>query len=431
MSREARKTAQIWASIEKMQKKEDELSLSDNSSDKTQKQQRKKKKHKRSPSDDDDNALTGPVPTGACDAGNQDDTCHTQTKSLALHKSSDFIRSSPFVPPRKKWVNQWTTHLGPKVRNQDEEVCSSKPDIVPSVSTASSSSHHHTSGVPTSPRPRAHNDETPGSASHGVSALVSPHHAGQSIQAPRLDHLVASATVPTVLPTSPRVHAGVTVATLAVAQAVPPLKEDEAEEGEYTASPPRPSPTDTGTTIAALALKAPVPDSTRLHQPPVPPLTPSPIRQQEGSVISAHTPDNGSSKEHAPSTTTPAPPASPVMNALGSRRKRKSLWDVGDPRVDDGRMPSSDTIRRPSDGRGGRSASADGRRRSWSRPHQHHHGSHGSNFSSSSHHHPNHNSTAYPPRRHTPPPQQAPSAPSLAKPRDPPRSMSSSWLPSR
>ncbi|RHY17396.1 hypothetical protein DYB32_010528, partial [Aphanomyces invadans] len=205
MSREARKTAQIWASIEKMQKKEDELSLSDNSSDKTQKQQRKKKKHKRSPSDDDDNALTGPVPTGACDAGNQDDTCHTQTKSLALHKSSDFIRSSPFVPPRKKWVNQWTTHLGPKVRNQDEEVCSSKPDIVPSVSTASSTSH-------------------------GVSALVSPHHAGQSIQAPRLDHLVASATVPTVLPTSPRVHAGVTVATLAVAQAVPPLKEDEAEE---------------------------------------------------------------------------------------------------------------------------------------------------------------------------------------------------------
>ncbi|OQR86658.1 hypothetical protein ACHHYP_10312 [Achlya hypogyna] len=97
MSREERKTAQIWASIEKMQKKEEENNASsDNSSSaadsRSSKRKKTKKKDRKRDSLDDDATLT-------------------------MHKSDcQSWRSGPFVPPKKKWCSRWA-HNHPRVQD--------------------------------------------------------------------------------------------------------------------------------------------------------------------------------------------------------------------------------------------------------------------------------------------------------------------------
>ncbi|ETV65345.1 hypothetical protein H257_17883 [Aphanomyces astaci] len=455
MSREARKTAQIWASIEKMQKKEDELSLSDNSSDKTLKQQRKKKKHKQSPSDDD-TPSTGPGKVAATNEptslGNNESTYHTSM--LTLHKSSEFMRSSPFVPPRKKWVSRWETHhhQGPQGSHSeaevarlghDEEPLTIAPDNSSSVPTSTTSSATLVVGTDDAMGEVLTSTSPPASSTQH---LVSPHHApsSQLTHPPHLDHHATSAatTVPTIelpAPPLPQESQGILHPPSAVKGTIPNSRptfqgilphETEAEEGEYTANSP---------TNAAVAPQVVVDlGSTDLSpRGPIDSIVAAPSVASSRVQQEEHVPIEGSDGI-VPKEISPSAPvvASPVMNALGSRRKRKSLWDVGDPRVEEsGEFPRklpSNPHRRGSEGGGSggsRSASADGRRRSWSRsyPSTTSSNTSGTTFTNASSNHHN-----YPPpsaRRHTPPPQQPPS---FLKPRDPPaRSMSSSWLPSR
>ncbi|RHY97031.1 hypothetical protein DYB37_008321 [Aphanomyces astaci] len=351
MSREARKTAQIWASIEKMQKKEDELSLSDNSSDKTLKQQRKKKKHKQSPSDDD-TPSTGPGKVAATNEptslGNNESTYHTSM--LTLHKSSEFMRSSPFVPPRKKWVSRWETHhhQGPQGSHSeaevarlghDEEPLTIAPDNSSSVPTSTTSSATLVVGTDDAMGEVLTSTSPPASSTQH---LVSPHHApsSQLTHPPHLDHHATSAatTVPTIelpAPPLPQESQGILHPPSAVKGTIPNSRptsqgilphETEAEEGEYTANSPTNSavPPQVVVDLGSTDLSPRGPIDSIVAAPSV---ASSRVQQEE------HVPIEGSDGI-VPKEISPSAPvvASPVMNALGSRRKRKSLWDVGDPR---------------------------------------------------------------------------------------------------
>ncbi|CAK4648192.1 hypothetical protein LEN26_004301 [Aphanomyces euteiches] len=251
MSREARKTAQIWASIEKMQKKEEESNLSDNSSDKAVK--RKKKKLKKMDGEDDDDG------------------------ELTMHKSSEF---KAFVPPRKKWVSRWENNH-PKVDVLAQQV--------PQENGTTSASSLVSPIVEKKPAPQ----------------LETPLENAPSTQ--EEEGLIT--TEPS--PQEPAVVAPVSEPSHSVSQ-------ETTEEVPPVVQEPEPAPSSASDTSEPVSA-------------PAPRQTESPPRME-------------------------APPQEEIrMNVLGSRRKRKSLWDVGDPRLDD-----TNNSRNPHR-RDYRSASADNR----------------------------------------------------------------------
>ncbi|KAG9398435.1 hypothetical protein AC1031_014620 [Aphanomyces cochlioides] len=235
MSREARKTAQIWASIEKMQRKEEESNLSDNSSDKAVK--RKKKKLKKMDGEDDDDG------------------------ELTMHKSSEFMA---FVPPRKKWVSRWENNH-PKVDVLAQQV--------PQENGTTSASSLVSPIVEKKPAPQL---ETP------------------LENAPSTQEEGLITTEPS--PQEPAIVAPVSEPSHSISQ-------ETTEEVPPAVQEPEPAPS------SASDISEPV-------SAPAPRQTESPPRMEAPSQPEA-------------------PPQEIRMNVLGSRRKRKSLWDVGDPRLDD------------------------------------------------------------------------------------------------
>jgi hypothetical protein len=156
MSREERKTAQIWASIEKMQKKEStSITMDGNShggsalsivapssspnssssdvgavgvsSEGPSRKKSKKSKKKVREDKDCDNLSSNSI--SSSDA----------SKVLIMHKSdSQAWRRGPFVPPKKKWVSRWEYNHPPRTNTV---VAANIPAI--GSSEANNVHHHH------------------------------------------------------------------------------------------------------------------------------------------------------------------------------------------------------------------------------------------------------------------------------------------------
>ncbi|OQS05618.1 hypothetical protein THRCLA_20568 [Thraustotheca clavata] len=348
MSREERKTAQIWASIEKMQRKEEDNQGSSDASgsDRQSKRKRIKKKSKR-----DDEALT-------------------------MHKS-DCQSWRSFVPPKKKWVSMWE-HNHPRVAIVDtvsdvkeadltspKEVDKARvPQILTTMETEQTSA---VSNVPTGtasvpdPMPIVQEEkkslkvvvsedepmdgevventtvnsppvvqtESPAKATEPTTTTTTP--ATSDVKSPREEKVKPTGTISPHSATSPKEQEQTIKET-------PPVAEE-------TKQPARQSPT-------AKAASKPTIKQTEGSHVLSPQVSPSPTKssparstspaemqptESTSSNRSKTSPRAESSKKSSPdrqkSDSTKEEPFVGEMNALGSRRKRKSLWDVGDPRL--------------------------------------------------------------------------------------------------
>ncbi|KDO25527.1 hypothetical protein SPRG_20648 [Saprolegnia parasitica CBS 223.65] len=286
MSREERKTAQIWASIEKMQKKEeDSMNHSDNSSsDRQAKRKKGRKKDRKRDSLDDDAALT-------------------------MHKSDcQSWRTNPFVPPTKKWRSRWE--------------------------------HNHPRPTPT------------------IDTMASPKQDAETMAPPQIDTAMDSKPTPSVPCVAPaEASTPLPLPSIGHHRSQEPDPEDDEEglvkEDDIEPAPVQAAPERSVMMITAnvhvveqpvddKAVDEPMVDTASTEGlPSVVPPTSLHVDEPEPTTLPVASPSVSKSSRspsvddsvRSPSTSAERPRAPSEMNAIGSRRKRKSLWDVGDPRL--------------------------------------------------------------------------------------------------
>ncbi|EQC40277.1 hypothetical protein SDRG_02181 [Saprolegnia diclina VS20] len=293
MSREERKTAQIWASIEKMQKKEeDNMNHSDNSSSDRQAKRKKGRKKDRKRDSLDDDAST----------------------ALTMHKSDcQSWRTNPFVPPTKKWRSRWEHNHprpSPTIDTMASPTKQEPADVVapPQIDTTMDSE-------PTPPAPcvapaKASTPSMPTTVQH-LSQEPDPEDDEEEEGLVKEDDIEPAPVQATPEPTNVPI----------VERSVEDDKAiDECKVDTLAAEAP-PS-------VVAVPTAAVAPPSLHVDEP-----EPAPLPVASPSVSKSSRSPSVDDSVRSPSTSAERPRLLSEMNAIGSRRKRKSLWDVGDPRL--------------------------------------------------------------------------------------------------